>query len=49
MQELWFLRTARHLMLIDIHLKFCEDNLNGFQVKELTRFCDSPKEITQKV
>ena len=30
MQELWFLRFARCLMLIDIHIKFREDILNGF-------------------
>ena len=24
MQELWFLRFARHLMLIDIYMKFLE-------------------------
>ena len=34
MQELWFLGPARHLMLIDIHIKFREDSLNGFQVIE---------------
>ena len=28
-------------MLIDIHMKFREDSLNGFQVIEWTRFCDS--------
>ena len=27
-------------MLIDIHMKFREDILNGFQVIEQTRFCD---------
>ena len=32
MQELWFLRSACRLMLIDIYIKFCEDILNGFQV-----------------
>ena len=32
MHELWFLRFARPLMLIDIHIKFHEDILNGFQV-----------------
>ena len=26
MQELWFLRSARPLMLIDIYIKFCEDS-----------------------
>ena len=29
---------ARHLMLIDIHIKFREDILNGFQVIERTHF-----------
>ena len=27
-------------MLIDIHIKFCEDILNGFQVIEWTLFYD---------
>ena len=27
-------------MLIDIHIKFREDILKGFQVKERTRFCE---------
>ena len=27
-------------MLIDIYMKFREDNLNSFQVIEQTRFCD---------
>ena len=40
MQELWFLCSAGHLMLIDIYLKFSEDSLNSFQVLERTRFCD---------
>ena len=40
MQELWFLRFAHRLMLIDIHKKFLEDSLNGFQVIERTRFSD---------
>ena len=35
-------------MLIDIHMKFCEDSLNGFQVIEGTWFCDCPREITKK-
>ena len=30
MQELWFLRSAPCLMLIDIYMKFREDGLNGF-------------------
>ena len=51
MQELWFLHSACHLMLIDIYMKFREDSLNGIQVKERTRFCDDkvPRKITQKV
>ena len=51
MQELWFLHSARHLMLIEIYIKCLEDILNRFQVTEWTRFCDgqSSKEITQKV
>ena len=36
MQELWFLRSAHCLMLIDIYMKFREDSLNGFQVIERT-------------
>ena len=34
MQELWFLRFASRLILIDSHIKFHEDILNGFQVIE---------------
>ena len=37
MQELLFLRSARGLLLIDICMKFREDNLNGFQVIQPTR------------
>ena len=33
-QVLWFLHSARRLMLIDIYMKFREDSLNGFQVIE---------------
>ena len=40
MQELSFLHSACHLMLIDIYMMFREDSLNGFQVIERTRFCD---------
>ena len=52
MQVLWFLHFACCLMLIDIHIKFCEDILNGFQVIEWTRFFMTdkvPREIIQKV
>ena len=38
MQELQFLHSARHLMLIDICMKFREDSFRGFQVTERTRF-----------
>ena len=30
MQELWFLRYTRPLMLINIYMKFREDSLNCF-------------------
>ena len=40
MQELWFLHSARRLMLIYIYLKFRKDRLNAFQVIERTRFRD---------
>ena len=30
MQALWFLCSARRLMLINIYMKFHENNLNGF-------------------
>ena len=36
--ELPFLHSARHLMLIDICIKFCEYSLSSFQVIERTRF-----------
>ena len=56
MQELWFLHSARRLMLIDIYMQFCEDNLNDFQVIERRRFCDgrsskgnNSKSITARV
>ena len=47
--ELWFLHSVGHLMLIDIYMKFLEDILNWFQVTERTQFCDKiPREITKK-
>ena len=33
MQELWFLRSARRLMLTDIYMKFHDDSMKGFQVR----------------
>ena len=32
MQALWFLRSARRLMFIDIYMKFREDSLNVFKL-----------------
>ena len=49
MKGLWFLHSARRLILIDIYMKFREDSLDGFQVIGRTRFCDSLRKITQKV
>ena len=40
MQELWFLCSARHLMLTDIYMQLLEDILNRFQVTEQTWLCD---------
>ena len=39
LQELWFLRSAYRLMLVNICMKFHEDILNGFKVTEPTRLC----------
>ena len=38
-QELWVLRSACHLMLVNICMKFHEDIQNSFKVTERTRFC----------
>ena len=46
MQELWFLLSARRLMLIDIFKKFREDSLNGFQVIELTRVWQTDRQTS---
>ena len=35
-QELWFLHSAGHPMLVNVSMKFHEDILNGFQVTERT-------------
>ena len=37
MQELWLLRSARRLTLIEIYMTFREDSFNGFQVIERIR------------
>ena len=34
-QELWFLRSVHHLMVVNISMTFHEDILNGLQVTEL--------------
>ena len=38
-QELWFLHSACHPMLVNISMKFHEDILNGVKVIERTQFC----------
>ena len=35
-QELWFLHSAGHPMLVNISMKFYEDTLNGLKVIERT-------------
>ena len=54
MQELQFLNSACHLILVDICMKIHEDSLKAFQVVEYTRrrnlvMVEVPWEITQKV
>ena len=55
MQELQFLNSACHLILVDICMKIYEDSLKAFQVVEWTRLrrnlvmVEVPLEITQKV
>ena len=38
-QELWFLHSACHLLVLNICMKFYEYILNSFKVIEQTRFC----------
>ena len=40
MQELWFLHSACCPIKLNIRMKFHEDILNVYQVRERTRFCD---------
>ena len=40
MQGLWLLCSAFHQILIDIHMKFLENILNGFEVPALTQCYD---------
>ena len=55
MQELRFLNSACHLILVDICMKIHENSLKAFQVVELTRLKNNlvmvkvPWETTQKV
>ena len=55
MQELWFLNSACHLILVDICIKIHEDSLKAFQVVERAQLRSNlvmvkvPWEITQKV
>ena len=55
MQELQFLNSAYHLILVDICMKIHEDSLKTFQVVERTRLrrnlvmVEVPWEITQEV
>ena len=55
MQELRFLNSACHLILVDICMKIHEDSLKAFQVVEWTRMRRNlvmvkvPWEVTQKV
>ena len=55
MQELQFLNSACHLILVDICMKIHEDSLKAFQGVERTRLprnlvmVEVPWEITQKI
>ena len=55
MQELEFLNSAGHLILVDICMKIHEDSLKTFQVVERTRLkrnlvmVEVPWKITQEV
>ena len=55
MQELRFLNSACHLILVDICMKIHEDSLKAFQVVERTRWRQDfmrdkiQREITQKI
>ena len=48
MQELWFLRSARRLLLIDIYMKFREYSLNVFQIIERTRVWQTDRRPEEK-
>ena len=50
-QELWFLWSTCHLMMVYISMKFHDTILNGFQVTEQTRndHCKFQKGIIPKM
>ena len=48
-QELWFLSSARRPIKLNIRMKFHEDILNGFQVRERTRFCDGQTAMSKTI
>ena len=54
-QQLWFLHSACHLLVLNICMKFYEYILNSSKVIEWTRFCQETatykvqRGITQKV
>ena len=54
-QELWFVRSARRLMLVNISMKFHEDILNGFELQSGHDFVtgtdtyEIQRVITQKI
>ena len=37
--------SCAQLIMIDIYMKFHEDSLNGFQIKESRQFCDRPTDM----
>ena len=51
MQELWFLRSACRLMLIDIHIKFHEEieQFSSYRADTFFVMDKIPREIIQKV
>ena len=47
MQELWFLCSVCHLMLIDVYMKFREEQFSSYRAD--TILWQSQREIIQKV
>ena len=48
MKKLYFLHSARRLMLTDIYMKFREGSLNGFQVIEWTRVWQTDRQMSRE-